>query len=151
MVSKDHLRKDLTTNLKAHNELEVTVLRSVLGEIQTQEKSGKTAVEFNDKETENILAKEVKKRRDTANIWLEAGILVRAQRETAEADFLATYLPAPLTQKEVTAAVNTALANFKTPTMRDFGAIMKTVIASTRGQADGKIISELVKQQLSHN
>lgn len=146
---KDQLKTDLTTNLKAHNELETMVLRAVIGEIQTQEKGGKTAVEFDDAKVLDLLARETKKRRDTATVWTDAGVLDRATRETAEADFLAQYLPTPLTQAEVEKAVADAVAAFEAPTMRDFGAVMKAVVAATKGRADGKTVSTLVKAALA--
>jgi uncharacterized protein YqeY len=146
---KDQLKADLTINLKAHNQLETMVLRAVIGEIQTQEKGGKTAVVFDDAKVLELVAREAKKRRDTAVEWAEAGVLDRATRESAEADFLAQYLPTPLTEAEVEKAVADALAAFEAPTMRDFGAIMKIVVAATKGRADGKTVSALVKAGLS--
>jgi uncharacterized protein len=145
---KQTLQADLTTNLKARNELEITTLRSVIGAIQTQEKSGKTAVEFDDAQVLAFIAKEVKKRRDTAAIWTEAAQTERATRETAEADLLATYLPTQLTTEEVEAVITRVLAGFEAPTMRDFGQIMKTVTAETQGTADGKFVSEFVRKAL---
>lgn len=146
---KDTLKADLTVNLKARNELETTTLRSVLGAIQTQEKAGKTAVEFDDAQVEAVLAKELKKRRETAAEYTRVNVLDRAARETAEADFIATYLPEGLSEDEVRAIVTETVAGFEAPTMRDFGAIMKQVVAQVKGRADGKLVSELVKAQLS--
>lgn len=146
---KDTLKADLTVNLKARNELETTTLRSVLGAIQTQEKAGKTAVEFDDAQVEAVLAKELKKRRETAAEYARVNVPDRAARETAEADFIATYLPEGLSEDEVKAIVADTVAGFDAPTMRDFGAIMKQVVAQVKGRADGKLVSELVKAQLS--
>lgn len=146
---KDTLKADLTVNLKARNELETTTLRSVLGAIQTQEKAGKTAVEFDDAQVEAVLAKELKKRRETAAEYARVNVPDRAARETAEADFIATYLPKGLTEDEVKAIVAETVADFDAPSMRDFGAIMKQVVAQVKGRADGKLVSELVKAQLS--
>lgn len=146
---KDTLKADLTVNLKARNELETTTLRSVLGAIQTQEKAGKTAVEFDDAQVEAVLAKELKKRRETAAEYARVNVPDRAAREQAEADFIASYLPEGLSEDEVKAIVAEVVAGFDAPSMRDFGAIMKQVVAQVKGRADGKLVSELVKAQLS--
>ena len=146
---KDTLRADLATNLKARNELETSVLRAVLGEVQSQEKAGKTAVEFDDAKVLEVLGKLVKQRRESATIYTDAGATDRATRETAEADFLAKYLPVQLTDEEVEAYVDAAIATFDAPAMKDFGAIMKVVVAATKGRADGKVVSALVKAKIA--
>ncbi len=146
---KERLQSDLTVNLKAHKELETTVLRSVLGAVQYKEKAGKSAADFDDAQVLVVLAAELKKRRDTAAEWTRVNVLDRAERETAEADFLAQYLPVPLTNEEVEELVVSALATFEAPTMKDFGAIMKSVVAAADGRVDGKLVSELVRAKLS--
>lgn len=146
---KERLRDDLTANLKAHNELETSTLRSVLGTIQTQEKAGKTAVEFDDEGVIKVLAKEAKQRLDSAMEYTSVGAPERATRETAEADFLARYLPIPLTLAEVEVLVENVLGDHEgIPTMKNFGAIMKTVLAQAEGRTDGKVVSEIVKRKL---
>lgn len=142
---KETLQADLTRNFKAGNELEKTVLRSVLGEIQTQEKGGKTAVEFDDEKVLQVLSSEAKKRRATANEYAGAGVMDRAERENAEADFLAQYLPVALTEAEVAVIVDEVLASLDDP---NFGLVMKNVVARTKGKADGKLVSQLVKSKM---
>lgn len=149
---KEQLQADLTTNLKARNELETTTLRNLLGAIQTQEKSGKTSVEFTDEKVLTLIGQEVKKRRDTAVVYEEAGKVDRAARELAEVEVLAKYLPAQLTEEEIEAIVNTEIAEFSKlaePTMKNFGLVMKAVTLQTKGKADGKVVSALVKSKLS--
>jgi len=142
---KDTLKADLTTRLKAGDRPEMTVLRSVLGEIQYQEKAGKSSVEFGDAEVLSVIGKEVKKRRDTASIYTEAGQTDRAAVETFEADFLSAYLPAQLTENEIKRIIEVAIQDMDAP---NFGQVMKIVSADTRGRADGRLVSELVKAKL---
>ena len=148
---KDQLRADLNVNLKAHNVAETLTLRNVLGAIQSAEKSGKTAVEYNDEQVLALIASEVKKRRGTAEEMLRAVDLGRpdgaekAAKETAEADFLAKYLPQVLTNTEIEKIVDDAIATLDAP---NFGLVMKTVTSQTKGRADGRVVSELVKAKL---
>jgi uncharacterized protein YqeY len=146
---KETLKADLTTNLKARNELAVTTLRSVIGAIQTQEKAGKTATEFDESKVKAVLAKELKNRRDSAVIYADAGATDRADRETAEADFLAVYLPTNLTDAEVEALVIEAIDLVGATSAADFGKVMKVVVTKADGRADGKTISTLVRTKLN--
>lgn len=146
---RERLQADRIKNYKARNELETTTLRNVLGAIQTQETAGKTRVEFGDAEILDVIAKEVKKRRDTAAEYTQRNVLDRAARETAEADFLAQYLPVALTEAEIDQIVAEAITSIDNATMKDFGAIMKIVVAATKGRADGKVVSDKVRAQLT--
>lgn len=145
---RERLQADLAVNLKARNELPTTVIRSVLGAIQTQEKAGKTAVTFSDAEVQAAVTRAVKTRRESAGIYKEAGQVDRAEREAAEADFLAVYLPAQLSEADVTALVETAIVETGAESPKDFGKVMKAVVAAAAGATDGKTISRLVKARL---
>lgn len=145
---RERLQADLAVNLKARNELPTTVIRSVLGAIQTQEKAGKTAVTFNDADVQAAVTRAVKTRRESAGIYKDAGQVERAERETAEADFLAAYLPAQLTEAEVAVLVENAVTETGAESGKDFGKVMKAVVAAASGAADGKTISRLVKARL---
>ena len=153
---KEILHADFMTSRKAGDELAKMTLSLVIGEIQLQEKAGKTAVEFNDADVLKLITAEVKKRRGTAELYAKeiatngdnevwAG---KVARETAEADLLAKYLPVQLSEAEVSALVDEVLVDFEAPTMKDFGQIMKLVVAKADGATDGKTVSTLVKQKL---
>lgn len=148
---REQLHADLVANMKAHNATETLTLRNVLGAIQSAEKGGKTAVEYNDEQVLAVIASEVKKRRGTAEEMLRAVDLGRADgaeraaKETAEADFLSKYLPEVLTTEEIETIVDTAIASLENP---NFGLVMKAVTAQTKGRADGRVVSEIVKAKL---
>lgn len=146
---RERLQADLAVNLKARNELPTTVIRSVLGAIQTQEKAGKTAVTFSESDVQAAVTRAVKTRRESAGIYKDAGQVDRAERESAEADFLATYLPAQLSEAEVIVLVENAIAETGATSAKDFGKVMKAVVQAASGATDGKTISALVKARLS--
>jgi uncharacterized protein YqeY len=143
---KEKLQADRTVFWKAGKTLEKDTLGLVLGSIQTAEKSGKAAKVFTDQEVLDFVASEVKKRRDTAKTYADAGVNDRAERETAEADFLATYLPAQLTEEAITDFVETAIA--QTPGA-NLGQIMKLVVPFTKGRADGAVVRRIVQEKLA--
>lgn len=145
---KETIKADLTVGLKARNELVTTTLRNLTGTVQTQEKAGKEAKEFSDEQILTVINQEVKKRRDTAEIYAKAGATERAERELAEVDVLAKYLPTQLSEAEVEALVDAEIAKLEAPTAKSFGLVMKSVLAEAKGQTDGKTVSALVKRKL---
>lgn len=149
MTLKVQIQNDITKHMKEKNTFARDTLRLVMGEIQSAEKSGKTPKDFSDLETEAFLAKQVKTRRDSAAIYAEAFETARAEKETAEADLIATYLPEPLDEAAVQAIVDKVVATFDAPTRKEMGQIMKAVNAEVKGRFDGKAISQMVNSKLA--
>lgn len=152
MTLKETLQADLTVALKAKDSVRVATIRAILGTVSTQEKSGKTAVEFDDEQIKDVIARQIKQRKESAEIYLAAEEPARAEAELVEASILEPYLPTQLTPEEVEEIVSRVISVIKSEkgeiTNRDFGLVMKTVSAETRGRADGKVISELVRTKL---
>ena len=150
---KERLRADLTTAMKARDDLRKATLRMVLAAVTTEEVSGDTARELSDAEVMTVLAREVKKRRESAEAFDGAGRTELADRERAESAVIADYLPTPLTDDELATAVAAALAEVAdagggAPTMKQMGQVIKATQARTAGRADGRRISEAVKTAL---
>lgn len=148
MTLKERLTTDMREAMKSKDQLRLGTLRSVLGAIQTQEKSGKTAQDFNDEQVLSVLTKQVKQRRESATIYADAGQVERATAETAEADIIEAYLPVQLSEDEVTALVDAEIAATGATTLRDMGKVVKAVLAKAEGRTDGKTVSTLVKARL---
>lgn len=93
---------------------------------------------------------EVKKRRESAQIYTDAGATERADNETHEADFIEKYLPASLTPAELDALVAAAVVSTGASSMKDMGTVMKTATAAAAGigRVDGKALSQAVRQAL---
>lgn len=144
---KGKLRTDRTAFWKAGKTLEKDVLGLVLSGIETTEKSGKTPKEMGDMDTIMFLRGEVKKRRDTAKTYADAGIADRAARETAEADFLSTYLPQDLTEETLNSLVKDAIAEVGPGA--NLGQVMKLVVPFTKGRADGNVLRRIVQENLA--
>jgi uncharacterized protein len=96
-----------------------------------------------------VLSREVKKRRDSAQIYTDAGAEERAATETAEADLFETYLPARLSDDELAALVSAVIADTGATSVRDMGAVMKEATARAGAAADGKKLSTLVRAALA--
>ncbi len=149
---KSRLKDDLTTAIKARDELRSSTLRLTLTAIQKEEVAGESARELSDAEVEKIVAREAKKRREAADAFTKGGRTEQAEREQAEGKVLAEYLPKPLTDDELNALVaeavrEAAAAGAEGP--RAMGAVMKIVNPKVAGRADGGRVSAAVKRQLA--
>lgn len=149
MSLRDRLTTDLQTSIKERDSFSTAVLRMVIGDIQSQEKAGKTAQVFDDAAVMTLLSKAVKQRRETAGIYADAGEQERAAKETAEADFISTYLPEPISAEALDALVAETITAEGASTRKDMGRVIKAVTAKVAGRASGKEISTAVMARLS--
>ena len=149
MSTLDQLTSDLTTAMKARDTERTGVLRQIIGAVRFEAKAGAVEKELSDDEVLKILAREVKKRRDSAQIYTDANAPERAATETAEADLIETDLPAQLSDDELQALVGAVIADVGATSVRDMGAVMKEASARAGASADGKKLSTLVRAALS--
>jgi uncharacterized protein YqeY len=150
---KDRLRADLTTAMKSRDRLRTATLRMLLSAIQTEEISGKESRELTDADVMKVLAREAKKRAESAEIYTQNGRGELAANEHAEARVIDEYLPTPLTEAELADVVDTAIAqvseeNGEAPGMKQMGQVMKAANAIAAGKADGARLSAAVKARL---
>jgi len=146
---KARLQADLNAAMKARDELTTATLRMTLTAVTTEEVAGKAARELSDQDVLKVIAREAKKRRESAEAYAAAGRPELAERERAEGEVLAGYLPAQLDDAELSRLVAEAVAEVGASGMRDMGAVMKTVQPRVAGRADGKRVSDEVRRQLA--
>jgi uncharacterized protein YqeY len=146
---KDRLQADLTTSMKARDELTTATLRMVLTAIGNEEVAGKAARQLSDDEVLKVIAREAKKRREAADAFTSGGRPDRAERELAEGAVLDGYLPAQLSDEELAALVRDAIAEAGASGPQAMGAVMKVVGPKVAGRADGGRIAAAVKAALA--
>ena len=120
----------------------VAALRLVLSELQKAEKDG-------DGDELAVLRRERKRRREAAQAYREASRTDLAEQEDLEALLIEDYLPAELSDAELDALVQQAVAETGAESPRDMGKAIKHVMAASGGRADGKRVSTKVKEALS--
>lgn len=145
----DQIQTDLTAAMKARDELTLSVLRMALASIKEAKVSGDEVRDVTDDEVVALLAKEAKRREEAAAAFVDGGRPERAERELAERDVLARYLPAPMTAEDLAALVDEALAEGGFSEPSQMGLAMKAAMAKVGGKADGKAVSALVKARLT--
>ncbi|WP_018637426.1 GatB/YqeY domain-containing protein [Parafrankia elaeagni] len=146
---KERLRSDLTSALRARDELRLSTLRLAVAAVKDAEVAGDAARELDDAEVEKILAREVRKRREAAEAFAGAGRAEQASREHAEGDVLAGYLPSQLGDEELAAIVDSVLAELGLSGPKAMGPVMKATQARVAGRADGRRVSDLVRARLT--
>ena len=146
---KEQLRADLTTAMKARDEVRTRTLRMALTSISTEEVSGNSARELTDDEVLKILAREAKRRREAATAFADAGRADQATAEQAEEQVLAGYLPAQLDDGELASLVADAIAETGASGPAAMGQVMKAVTPKVAGRAEGSRVAAAVRAQLS--
>jgi uncharacterized protein YqeY len=146
---KAQLKADLTTAMKARDELSTATLRMLLTAVSTEEVSGSTARELTDDEVLKVIGREAKKRREAAEAFQGAGRDEQAQRELDEQTVLNRYLPSQLSDAELSALVADAVRESGATEPRQMGLVMKLLTPRVAGRADGKRLSDEVRRQLA--
>jgi uncharacterized protein len=147
---KERLRNDLTASMRARDEVRMSTLRMVLTAITNTEVAGATPRKLSDSDVLAVLTKEAKKRHEAADAFRDGGRTDRAEREEAEAGVIAEYLPAPLSDDELVAMVEAAVAETGASSPREMGAVMKVLQPRTAGRADGARVAAAVKARLQN-
>jgi len=142
MAIADTVKQDLAVAMKAGEKDRVGALRLVLSELQKAEKAG-------DSDELAVLRRERKRRLEAAQAFSDAGRAELAEGEHAEAEIIAAYLPAELSDDELQAIVAAAVSETGASEAKDMGMVMKAAMAKTGGRADGKRVSALVKEALA--
>lgn len=145
---KSRLQADLTTAMKARDELTTATLRMLLTAVTTEEVAGSTARELSDDEVLRVVNREAKKRREAAEAFADAGRAEQAQRERDEETVLARYLPSQLDDAELAGLVSAAITEAGATEARQLGQVMKLLTPRIAGRADGKRVSTEVRRQL---
>lgn len=133
--------------MKAQDKDRLSTLRLILSEFKRIEVDERIAVD--DTRALAVLDKMVKQRRDSATQFANAGRQELADKENAEIDVIQEFLPTPLTDAELNAMIDAAIAASGTTGMAAMGAVMNQLKPQVQGRADVAAVSKLVKQRLS--
>ena len=145
---KEQLRADMTDALRSRDQVRLRTLRMALASITNEEVSGSSVHELSDEDIVKVLTREAKKRREAAEAYEAAGRADQAEAERAEGDVLAAYLPAQLSDDELTSLVTAAIADTGAAGMPAMGKVMKAVTPQVAGRADGARVAAEVRRQL---
>ena len=141
---KDTISNQLKEALKAHEQVRLSTMRMLLSALNYA-KIDKMH-DLTEEEELEVVRKEAKKRTDAIEMYEKAHATDKAAAEKAELTILQEFLPKALSSDELASLVDQSIAEVG----NDFGAVMKSVMQKTKGAADGKQVSELVRAKLQN-
>lgn len=144
---KDRIREDMKAAMRSHDAARLSTIRLLLAAIKQRELDEQ--IEAGDEDVLAVIGKMVKQRRDSVEQYRSGGREDLAANEQAEIDVLSTYLPQQLSDEEVAAIVEEAVAEVGMTGMAAMGKVMSVVKPRVNGRADLGKVSALIKARLT--
>jgi uncharacterized protein YqeY len=149
MSLKVKIDNDIKAAMLAKNKEELEALRSIKSMILLAETDKSSTGDLNSEAEGKILMKAAKQRKESAEIFQKENREDLAKRELFQLEIISRYLPKQLSTEEIEAALKAIIAQVGAKGPQDMGKVMGTATKQLAGQADGKVISELVKKLLA--
>jgi len=150
MSIAEKITNDLTAAMKARDEHRLGTLRMVKSAIKNREIDKRAPLD--DQETLAVLSTLIKQRKDSIEQFTKGGRKELADKEAAEIQIIEGYMPKAAGEEEIAKVVKSAISEMGSPTMKDMGTVMKASMskfAAAGTRVDGKMVSEIVKRELS--
>jgi len=147
MSLKDRLLDDMKIAMREKDPVKKNAIQMVRAAILQVEKDNK--VTLDDNGVIDVIAKEVKKRKDVLPEYEKSGRQDLIEDLNKEIEVLMSYLPEQLSEEELDAIIKDTIQELGASSMKDMGKVMSAVISKTKGRADGRVINTMVKKYLS--
>jgi uncharacterized protein YqeY len=144
---RDRLDEELKAAMRSQDAMRRDSLRMVLAAVQRAEKEGKHTLA--DDEMIGVLSRELKVRHESVDAFRGGGREDLVVKEEAAIKVISEFMPQPLSEAEVRALIDQAIAETGAASPRDMGKVMGWLSPKTRGRADGKVVSQIVTQLLA--
>jgi uncharacterized protein YqeY len=147
MKLQERISEDLKTAMKARDAERVNTLRMVLAQLKDQRIAlGK---DLSDEEGVAVLMNAAKKRKEAIEIYAKSDRSDLLLKEKNELDIISSYLPAQLSAGEIEGIVVEIIAETGASSLQDLGKVMSQAMARLKGQADGKLVQQIVRNRLA--
>jgi uncharacterized protein YqeY len=147
MALKEQLDADMKTAMREKDALRLSVIRMLKSAVKYREIE--IMKPLDDAGVQGVIASEIKRRRDSVEQYRAGNRQDLADKEEAEIRILQGYLPAQLSEDELRAKVDAAIAATGAKGPKDMGAVMKALLPEVQGRAEGKTVSDMVKARLA--
>jgi uncharacterized protein len=147
MTITDRIQADTAAATKSQDRPRVATLRLLVDALQKEAKVARA--ELDEQREIAVLKRERKRRAEAAEAFRKGGRADAAAAEEAEAAIIDTYLPEQISEDELQKLVEDAVAETGAQSPRDIGKVMPVVMGKAAGRADGRTVSELVKERLA--
>ena len=146
MALRERLSEEMKAAMKARDELRLSTIRLIRSSVKNKDIELKR--ELNDQEIVEVIAYLCKQRRESIRLFGEAGRQDLVEKEERELGVLLDFLPQQLSREEVSALVETVIAECGAQGGKDMGRVMKALMPHVSGRADGKLVSDVVREKL---
>ncbi|HEX9023270.1 MAG TPA: GatB/YqeY domain-containing protein [Geobacteraceae bacterium] len=146
MTLRERLSEEMKDAMKSRDDLRLSAIRLIRSAVKNKDIELKR--ELNDQEIVDVIATLVKQRRESIRLFSEAGRQELVEKEEKELAILLGFLPQQLTRAEVAELVARTIAECGAQGAKDMGRVMKALMPHVAGRADGKMVSDVVKEQL---
>ena len=143
MTLKEQILEDIKHYMKEKDNIALNAVRMLKSDIKNAEIAA--IKELDDECIIKVVASSIKKRKHSAEIYIKNSRQDLADKELAEIKVLEKYLPAQLDDESIKAVINEVIASLDDNMKKNFGAVMKNVMAKVGSSAEGKRVSELIK------
>jgi len=147
MQLRERLTAEMKEAMKSRDALRLSTIRGVLSSVKNRDIELRR--ELSDAEITETIVTLCKQRRESIRLFKEAGRQELVDKEEAELALLMGFLPQQLTREELETLVDQAIAQTQAAGGKDMGKVMKALLPSVSGRADGKLVSEVVKEKLA--
>lgn len=151
MTIFDRISEDIKKAMIAQNKVELLALRNIKKELLEAKTSKEVSGNLTDEIATKVISKIVKQNKDAAALFKEQKRADLAEEYTAQIEVMQRYLPAQMSDAELTTAVKAIIARLGATSMQDLGKVMGIASKELTRKAEGRTISEKVKQLLSGN
>ncbi|HTJ48800.1 MAG TPA: GatB/YqeY domain-containing protein [Cyclobacteriaceae bacterium] len=149
MNLKQQIDNDIKKAMLAKNKEELDALRSIKSMILLAETEKGVSAEISSDTESKLLMKAAKQRKESADIFQQQNRQDLAEKELAQLEIISRYLPKQLSVEEVTGIIKTIIEEVGAKGPQDMGKVMGVATKKLAGQADGKVINEIVKKLLT--
>jgi uncharacterized protein YqeY len=147
MSLKDQLNDDLKVAMKSGDKVRTQTLRTLKSAIRYAEIEARK--ELSEQDLLAVVVKQAKQRRDSIEEFKKGGRDDLVENETAELAILESYLPVQMSEAEIKAKAEAVIAQLGVTDMKGMGQVIKQLMVELKGQADGKVVNQIVRQLLS--
>lgn len=144
LIEKIHA--DLRDAMKSGDAIKVSTLRMLVSAIKNREIELRSLGKpVDDNEILGVIGKQVKQRKESISSFTDAGRVELADKEKAELSVLLSFLPAQLSEEEIREEVKKVVSSSES---KEFGALMKPLMAIFKGKADGSVVKRILEEEL---
>ena len=148
MKIEEKINESIKDSMKEKNRLRLDSLRAIKSAILIEKTKSGSKDQIEESVILKILQKMVKQRNDSAKIYLEQNRKELAEIEVSQANIISEFLPTQLSESELSEIIDKVIEEVGAESMKDMGKVISKVNERVSGQAEGRVIAEIVKKKL---